>query len=124
MRRDALLQRTLLRTLIVIAGVSLAAGLFPPVSHGAGTATGICQVWNGREYVFQPCGSSPSEPSGSGQKIQEKKEGDADPLTLRSCKECSDARTRCLMACDRSFGPECVVRCSQEYRCVMGDDCY
>lgn len=43
---------------------------------------------------------------------------------LPSCTECTDARTRCLMACDRSFGPECVVRCSQEYRCVMGDDCY
>jgi hypothetical protein len=47
---------------------------------------------------------------------------------LPSCKECAEARNKCLMGCTHDFALQeqggCVVRCNQVYRCVMMDDCY
>lgn len=50
---------------LVTAALGIAIGLSPAISHAQGGATGICQIWNGREYVTGPC-SGGSAPSGGG----------------------------------------------------------
>jgi len=52
-----------MKTFIAAAGIGLALTLLPQGSSaqvptaGAGSPTGVCQTWNGREYVTRPCAS-------------------------------------------------------------------